>query len=453
MAVARFTLTADLGDLGLADLADTWSLRNPILTRAFIVTNLPEGEPLVDTSADGAVMIGPLEVDLAAGQTISVELPDTSATVLNWDGVLYRLVVTYPDPLVRSRGTWYSPEFELTENRDIRDVVELDYAPPSAVSEILATMTALVADAAAEADASAASAAAAAVDADRAEAAADAAVDISGIAVDDDIVDVLVRNAGGAGPKTRAALEAGFAKARATKAWHLVDRPAVREHFARKDSVDVNNMITGSGHTLEVTTDGTATMRIVDGKLVPTDVAGTGDPGAVLIVYAQLDEVISSVAAGFEFTDGDTATTGTENIVLGAGRTHFSQGTIQLSMYALGRPGFPGIGWRVFGVPNPITGGEYPTVAEGAWAAGFAFDRTGATTYHAAMHRTGPDQLVLELPDGQLIAIDDVTVDAVTGLSLVRSYFGSHAGWQLRVNAAATDGRGRFTSIATGEAA
>lgn len=55
------------------------------------------------------------------------------------------------------------------------------------------------------------------------EAARDATVDISGIAIDDDIVEVLVKGTAGAGPKTRAAIQDTLAPLRRTSGHRLPD--------------------------------------------------------------------------------------------------------------------------------------------------------------------------------------------------------------------------------------
>lgn len=112
--------------------------------------------------------------------------------------------------LVLTDGTETEP-IELPAATDVLDAAAAVAADASTASG--AAGTAVDAAASASGDAATATSARAAAEGARDDAitARDAAIDISNITVDDDIVEVLVKNTGGAGPKTAAALAGQFA--------------------------------------------------------------------------------------------------------------------------------------------------------------------------------------------------------------------------------------------------
>lgn len=143
MTVTKHTLTGSLADPAEGPLVDTWNTRKPVLTRAYVEMNIPKGEALVDTSTGGQVLLGHVLLALDEDDAFAVDLPSTAATSLNWSGLRYRVVVEYPNAATRSRDGWTSPWFELTADRNLRDVVEAEYAPATPVSELFASMQAL----------------------------------------------------------------------------------------------------------------------------------------------------------------------------------------------------------------------------------------------------------------------------------------------------------------------
>jgi len=206
MAVTFHTLTGNLRNLlGASD-------RHPM--RARIETNLPKGTPLV---AGGEVRLGDgsVAVDQSAG-TFTVSPPASDSADLNvdpGDTLQYRLVVEYGLSSTGERrtsglDTWF--ELDGVGPTDLSAIIETAYLPASAISAAITTITnagtlevaRVNATGAPILSAAQASAAAALVSETN-------AADISGIAVDDDIVEVLIQP-GVAGPKTKAALNASY---------------------------------------------------------------------------------------------------------------------------------------------------------------------------------------------------------------------------------------------------
>lgn len=194
MAVTRHTLTGDFGTIVGGEFADR-------SVKAWLTTNLNAGEALVDLAAN-VIQPGSIELTLTAGAFSQSLIATNSAdTNIADDSLRYRVLFSYVDPLTRTRVSWDSDYFELTANADLSDVAGTIEAPLSWRSAFVTEMEALRDEAVAEAAAQVA----------LAEAAAAAAVDISNISTSDDVVEALVKNTGGAGPKTSAELAVSYA--------------------------------------------------------------------------------------------------------------------------------------------------------------------------------------------------------------------------------------------------
>lgn len=199
----HFTITADLNALtGSLDLS----------RRLVVVTsNLPPDAVVVDKT-NKKLHVGTGEFPIPADGVVVVSLLESDAADTNVTGIEYWLETETILPSVGNRGRRSKATpvrlgpFKVTKNANLADAdmvaqFETPATSPSwrdgfktemeAVKELAQTV--------------------AAAEADRAEAAADAAVDISGIVVDDDIVEALIKNTGGAGPKSVAALNAAYA--------------------------------------------------------------------------------------------------------------------------------------------------------------------------------------------------------------------------------------------------
>lgn len=185
MAVTRYTLTGDFGDI----VGDEFNQRS---VKAFLSTNLPAGQALVNL-ADNEIQIGARELALDTSGSFSVSLIASNSADTNIaSGTLeYRVTFSYVNPATRTRDTWDSGYFELTADADLSDVAGTIAAPIAWRTAFIADMEAIQA---------------------AAEAARDAAVDISGISTSDGVVEALIKGAAGAGPLTRAALSASTAR-------------------------------------------------------------------------------------------------------------------------------------------------------------------------------------------------------------------------------------------------
>lgn len=184
MAVTRYTLTGDFGDI----VGDEFNVKS---VKAFLSTNLPAGQALVNLT-DNEIQVGAKELTLDTSGAFSVSLiaSDSADTNIASGTLQYRVTFSYVNPSTRTRDTWDSGYFALTANSDLSDVAGTIEAPISWRSAFIADMEAIQA---------------------AAEAARDAAVDISSISTSDDVVEALVLGTAGAGPKTRAALSASYA--------------------------------------------------------------------------------------------------------------------------------------------------------------------------------------------------------------------------------------------------
>lgn len=168
--------------LTITELATLAGIPHAKNIRATVVTNLPKGEALIDTTSN-EIMAGGESIKLTNG-TGAIDLPATDATDLNVvaNTVQYEVRAEYVDPATRGRETWRSGYFALTGDANLADVAT--DASPMAV----------------------ASASAYALEA---EAARDGAVAIAGPV--DATVAGLIKNSGGIGPLTQGALDTAYA--------------------------------------------------------------------------------------------------------------------------------------------------------------------------------------------------------------------------------------------------
>jgi hypothetical protein len=170
-------LTFDLADL----IGTDFDTRR---TKVYIETNV-DNDAIVDP-ATGAIRLGDAKVTLNSDGTGSfADLWATNSTGTNPTGWQYRVFVDYARASDKRRVKWTSGWFSLTATTDLADVVEEQFVPPTYLSTVTELLDGYVADA---------------------EAARDAAVDISNISTSDEVVEALVLNTGGAGPLTTKAL-------------------------------------------------------------------------------------------------------------------------------------------------------------------------------------------------------------------------------------------------------
>lgn len=427
MTLGTAIVTFDISDM----LGEDYDTRRGI--RVWFDTNVVD-DTVIDV-AGNAIRLGSGAVPVAADGTgsLTVWVPDGSSNPDSWQTSVH---VQYVDSGTKDRKTRVFGPFTIIESINLADLVEEQEVPPEYLTTVTTLLDGFVDEAHGYRDE--------AEDfRDAAEAAADLAHDISGIVVDDDVVKVLVEDDDSA---TTGALAAGYARSNITRAFGGVGKTRVWDNFARADVADLNGLLSRSGHTYatSIGVGGTNRLAIINGRMVPTGVTETGTTNSLGILYALDDEPLGSVTGEVVFTGGGTATTGSENPVIGAAVRTFGRGSIQLAIYPVERPSNPGIRWQLYAVTEPdIT--PYPTIDEGTLAMG-DFDRLGTTTYRVEMHRTGTDQVTLVLPDGSRPVIDDTNVDATTGLSYINTYWGPKAAWQLRRNFS-TDGYAEFTSI------
>lgn len=188
---------------------------------------------------------------------------------------------------------------------------------------------------------------------------------------------------------------------------------------------------TPSGH--QYTIGGiTGNIAIVGNRFVPTV-----NPAEANIAYLTHASTLNGMAMEWVWTGAGTATTGNENVVIGSCGIGFGQGSVQLAIYAVNKPGSVSTKYSLFYVPNPIVD-PYPVISEGNL--NLTFDRSGATTYRMGMWRTGTNEITILLPDGQIIS-------GLTNVG-IGTYWGVRSGYQLR-RPNTTDGHAEITSIAT----
>lgn len=174
MAITTYTLTADLNKIAGSD--------DYRIVSAHLTTNQPADVPIVDKSGKTIRLPGPrklvVDVDGTITETvIASNSPDINIT----DGTLrYQVTVEYQTTVrqhVVKPRTWTSPWFSVTAATDLADKLEDEYLPPTVASAAIEQVNAAVA---------------------QAEAARDAAVDISNIDTSDGLVSTLVADPGSA---------------------------------------------------------------------------------------------------------------------------------------------------------------------------------------------------------------------------------------------------------------
>lgn len=181
MALATAVITFDLANaLGVAHHKGT---------SVTATTNI-DGDVVVDTLGN-EIRIGSGRGTVAADGTgsISVWIPGTGSNPASWQT---SFIVRYRDPLEPGgHATRTFGPFTITASADLADLIEEQEIPAAYLTTVTAQLDAYVTEA---------------------EAARDATVDISGISTSDGVVEALVKNTGGAGPLTSAALSATYAR-------------------------------------------------------------------------------------------------------------------------------------------------------------------------------------------------------------------------------------------------
>ena len=131
------------------------------------------------------------------------------------------------------------------------------------------------------------------------------------------------------------------------------------------------------------------------------------------------------------------ASTNGANVVLGACKTGFGAGSIQLALYSR-RESRRDYDWSLFMVPSPIQH-PYPVLARGWLRDDFAWTMDGAHRYRVYLHRVESDKVMVQLPDGQVITQQHPAI---------ATYWGKVSGTQLR-RPLSSDGFAEFTAIAS----
>lgn len=179
MPLSSVTITGDIAD----QLGSDFDARR---TKVYVTTNIPDGT-VIDTDGN-KIRLGSGSVTLNADGTFSasVWVPGTGSNPASWQTYFH---VDYPDAATRIRRTRTFGPFTVTAAADLADLVEQQEVPPTYLTTVTAQLDTYVTEA---------------------EAARDAAVDISNIAVPDDVVSTLIKGTAGAGPLTRSALTASI---------------------------------------------------------------------------------------------------------------------------------------------------------------------------------------------------------------------------------------------------
>lgn len=276
MAVTRHTLTGDFGDI----VGDEFAVKS---VKAYLSTNLPAGQALVNL-ADNEIQVGAKELTLDSSGAFSVSLiaSDSADTNIDTGTLEYRVTFSYVNPATRTRDTWDSSYFALTADADLSDVAGTIDAPIAWRSAFITDMEAIQA---------------------AAEAARDAAIDISNISTPDALVEALVKNTGGAGPLTSAALTATIGSEVAAQAPAVVAARALatvapatvllRHDFALAADTSAGSIGSpdvGPGGAWSLTGATGANARILSGKFMTT---GAGVTYAYLSLAAKPDVVVT----------------------------------------------------------------------------------------------------------------------------------------------------------------
>ena len=186
MALADVTTTFNLADY----LGNTFDVRR---TKVYLTTNV-ESNIITDTST-GEVRLGggTVAVDEIGNVTATHWAPGVDGNPTSWQTTYH---IDGVDNASRERTLVSVGPFTVTTSGLLTALLEEQAVPAEYLTRVTTLLDGYVTDAEAARDA--------------AEAARDEAVDISGIAIDDDIVEALIQP-GVAGPKTKAALNGAYA--------------------------------------------------------------------------------------------------------------------------------------------------------------------------------------------------------------------------------------------------
>ncbi len=180
MATNTVTLTGNVRDIIDAEF-------DPRRAKVFIQHNTP----FVADPDEGVIRLGSASVSPAADGSFS--LPDVIASVDTVENLQATVWVDYPDALTRKHKRQSFGPYDLSGESGSVDLTELEETQHLDASYVSVTMAAM-------------------------QALLDAQIDISGISTSDGVVEALVKNTGGAGPLTSAALSASYVGRSTTKA-------------------------------------------------------------------------------------------------------------------------------------------------------------------------------------------------------------------------------------------
>lgn len=268
MPITTYTLTADLNKIAGSD--------DYRIVSAHLTTNQPADVPIVDKSGKTIRLPGPrkLVVDVDGTITETVIASDSPDINITDSSLRYQVTVEYQTTVrqhvVRPR-TWTSPWFSVTAATDLADKLEDEYLPPTVASAAIEQVNAAVA---------------------QAEAARDAAVDISNIDTSDGLVSTLVADPGSAtGAALSEATEAQVSADAVNSATAIGASVATAisrkladttlggvEAFDMFDRADATSLGTTATGEIWTTLTAAGTWQVVDGHAVP---AATGDSRTV----------------------------------------------------------------------------------------------------------------------------------------------------------------------------
>lgn len=246
--VTLVNLTGNVSDLVGGAYSDGYA-------KVWIETNVA-GDVIIDASGN-QLRLGDAKATLNGSGAFTFTGLWATNSASNPTSFQYRVFVEYATRRPggqRKPVRWCSGWFSLTATADLADVAEEQYVPPSWMTTATQTLQTYVDDAQAAELA--------------AEAARDAAIDISNISTSDAVVEALVKNTGGAGPLTSAALSAARA---ASQTAHVNGFRDMVEKL-RNQQQDVNLLIVGDS-TADMTTGGakwTTGLAAAIGALFPT---------------------------------------------------------------------------------------------------------------------------------------------------------------------------------------
>lgn len=278
-------------------------------------SNVAAGLPLID-KANNRFLLGAdtVDVDENGDFTTGPQLIDhaTGSTDVNPTGVQYYVDLVYNDPVTRKRTTLPLGPYSVTADGDLSDLVNQQAELPDFRSDFMDQALAILAQ----------------------------QVDVSNIATTDDLVEALVKNTGGVGPKTSAALLTSI-DARAAAVFNVKD---ARFGAVGNGTADDTTAIQTAIDAAEATMGGTVYFPRGDYKITTslTIQSANSDPdspswqsGGIHLVgeSARDSRLISTGGVLLNFDDNQSAFCSVEKMALkGPGKTTSGSIAIQTNI-------------------------------------------------------------------------------------------------------------------------